>query len=188
MQLTLTFAALALATASSVSAFNIHFYNKCPFDIWAAVGKAPNGQPDNSVRFSAFVGANGGTADYGVDDHQIGIRAWGRTGCNGNGDNCQTGACNSVNGLCSDAGITSGVILSEYGYGNFGNYGGDRIAWDLSRVDANVNIPTGIFATDGQSVYCADNGCDGSQAYNSPTDYAADRNSALGTSFTHQFC
>ena len=64
-----------------------------------------------------------------------GIRAWGRTGCDASGANCQTGACNG--GLvCTDAGITSGVILSEYGFGDFGQYGGQRTAWDLSHVDA----------------------------------------------------
>lgn len=39
--------------------------------------------------------------------------------------------------VCNDAGITSGVILSEYGYADFGaQYGGERISWDLSHVDA----------------------------------------------------
>ncbi|CAD6886642.1 unnamed protein product [Tilletia controversa] len=186
MQATLTFTALALALASSASAFNIHFQNNCGYTIWPAVGKAPNGQPDGSVSFGARLDP-GQSADYGVDDHQIGIRAWGRTGCDGNGGNCQTGACNG--GLyCSDAGITSGVILSEYGYGNFGQFGGERIAWDLSRVDGNVNIPTTLSATDGQSVYCGDNNCPADQAYSYAQDYAADRNSGLGTSFTHKFC
>ena len=64
-----------------------------------------------------------------------GIRAWGRTGCDGSGANCQTGACNG--GLvCNDAGITSDVILSEYGFGDFGQFGGQRTSWDLSYVDA----------------------------------------------------
>ncbi|KAE8223379.1 hypothetical protein CF326_g8204 [Tilletia indica] len=186
MQATLTITALALSLASSAVAFNIHFQNNCGYTVWPAVGKAPNGQPDGSVNFGARLDP-GGSADFGVDDHQIGIRAWGRTGCDGNGANCQTGACNG--GLyCSDAGITSGVILSEYGYGNFGNFGGERIAWDLSRVDGNVNIPTTLSATDGQRVYCGDNNCPADQAYSYATDYAADRNSGLGTSFTHQFC
>ena len=64
-----------------------------------------------------------------------GIRAWGRTGCDGSGANCQTGACNG--GLvCNDGGITSGVILSEYGYADFGQFGGQRTSWDLSHVSA----------------------------------------------------
>ncbi|KAK0558761.1 hypothetical protein OC844_004903 [Tilletia horrida] len=154
--------------------------------VWAAVGKAPNGQPDPSVAFGARLDP-GQPADFGVDNYQLGIRAWGRTGCDDSGSNCATGA--NQGGLTpTDGGITSGVILSEYGYGDFGQYGGQRTAWDLSRVNANVNIPTTLSATDGQSVYCGDNNCPDNQAYSYPTDYAADRNSALGTSFTHQFC
>ena len=38
--------------------------------------------------------------------------------------------------MCNDAGITSDVILSEYGFGDFGQFGGQRTAWDLSHVDA----------------------------------------------------
>ncbi|CEH14038.1 THAUMATIN FAMILY PROTEIN-RELATED [Ceraceosorus bombacis] len=70
----------------------------------------------------------GTSNSWNIDDHQTGIRAWGRTGCDANGANCQTGACNGDT-LCNDAGITSGVILSEYGYGS-----GDLIYWNLSRA------------------------------------------------------
>ena len=149
-----------------------------------------------------------------------GIRAWGRTGCDASGANCQTGACNG--GLvCNDAGITSDVILSEYGFGDFGQFGGQRTAWDLSHVDAckcrvsspalgilpvcgrrstdvadvrgmlcfaAINIDTQLSSSDGQSVLCRASNCPADQAYNSPTDFAADRNSPLGQTFTHTFC
>ena len=75
----LPLAALA-SLAATVSAYDIHFQNNCPYTVWAAVGKASYGQPDNSVAFGKQLD-NGQTADFGVDDSQLGIRAWGRTGC-----------------------------------------------------------------------------------------------------------
>ncbi|PIL25248.1 hypothetical protein GSI_13137 [Ganoderma sinense ZZ0214-1] len=182
-----TVALLALVgCAASASAFTINFVNKCGFTVWPAVGKAPYGQPDPSVAFGTTLNP-GQSASFGVDDQAIGIRAWGRTGCNASGANCQTGACNG--GLvCTDAGITSGVILSEYGYGDFGQYGGQRTAWDLSHVDASINIDTQLSSSDGQSVLCRASNCPADQAYDSSTDYAADRNSPLGQTFTHTFC
>jgi hypothetical protein len=74
--------AVLASLAASASAYDIHFQNNCPYTVWAAVGKAPNGQPDNSVAFGRQLN-NGDQADFGVDDSQLGIRAWGRTGCDG---------------------------------------------------------------------------------------------------------
>lgn len=62
--------------------YTIHFQNSCSYKIWAAVGKAPNGQPDPSVSFGQGLEPGEGT-DFGVADNQLGIRAWGRTGCDG---------------------------------------------------------------------------------------------------------
>lgn len=91
--------------------------------------------------------------------------------------------------MCTDAGITSGVILSEYGYADFGaQYGGERTSWDLSIVDSSINIPTTLSASDGQTVTCTASSCPDDQAYTYSTDYAADRNSALGITYTHKFC
>ncbi|PBK63092.1 Osmotin thaumatin-like protein [Armillaria solidipes] len=175
-----------VALASSASAFTITFKNNCGYTVWPAVGKAPNGVPDTSVSFGTTLGP-GASASFGVDDHALGIRAWGRTGCNSNGANCATGGCNG--GLvCTDAGITSGVILSEYGYANFGQYGGDRTSWDLSRVSSSININTRLSSSDGTSVTCTQSSCPDDQAYSYATDYAADRNSALGQTYTHTFC
>jgi hypothetical protein len=43
-----------------------------PTAVWAAVGQAPNGQPNpNGVKFGAALGANGGRASVGVDDHAL---------------------------------------------------------------------------------------------------------------------
>ncbi|EIW82854.1 Osmotin thaumatin-like protein [Coniophora puteana RWD-64-598 SS2] len=177
---------LAAALAAPAAAFTIDFQNNCGYTVWPAVGKAPYGSPDPSVAFGTTLGP-GGSASFNVADSEIGIRAWGRTGCDSNGANCATGACNG--GLvCTDAGITSGVILSEYGYANFGQYGGDRISWDLSIVDSSINLNTRLSTSDGQTVYCANGNCPDDQAYTSSTDYAADRNSPLGTTFTHTFC
>ncbi|KAM5544243.1 hypothetical protein V8D89_001903 [Ganoderma adspersum] len=180
-------ALLAVAgCAASSSAFTINFVNKCKFTVWPAVGKAPNGQPDRSVSFGKRLDP-GQSASFGVDDHALGIRAWGRTGCDASGANCKTGACNG--GLvCTDAGITSRVLLSEYGFGDFGQWGGQRTAWDLSRVDASVNIDTQVTSSDGQTVVCRASNCAANQAYNNPTDFAADRNSPLGQTFQHIFC
>ncbi|KAF8305107.1 Osmotin, thaumatin-like protein [Clavulina sp. PMI_390] len=184
--------ALAVAAASSANAFTITFYNNCPYTVWPAIGKAPNGVPDTSVAYGTSIGEYG-SASFGISDTEIGIRAWGRTGCNSSGANCATGGCNG--GLvCTDAGITSGVILSEYGYANFGaDYGGERISWDLSHVDASINMPTLVTASDGAAqamclVAPYGDCCPDDQAYSYATDYAADRNSALGTTFTHVFC
>ncbi|KAI1787935.1 Osmotin thaumatin-like protein [Ganoderma leucocontextum] len=172
--------------AASASAFTIKFHNKCKFTVWPAVGKASNGHPDRSVSFGHKL-KRGQTVSFKVGDHELGIRAWGRTGCNSKGANCKTGACKG--GLvCTDAGITSRVLLSEYGFGDFGSYGGKRTAWDLSRVDASINIDTALSSSDGQAVTCRKKNCPTKQAYKHPTDYAADRNSALGKTFTHTFC
>jgi hypothetical protein len=90
--------------------------------------------------------------------------------------------------MCEDAGITSGVIVSEYGYGNFGQYGGERISYDLSHVDLVINLATKLTASDGTSLACTQGSCGAAQAYDTSTDYAADRNSPLGATFTHTFC
>jgi len=65
---------------------------------------------------------------------------------------------------------------------------GQRTAWDLSRVDASINIDTRLSSSDGQSVTCRGSNCPDDQAYSWPEDYAADRNSPLGQTFTHTFC
>ena len=114
---------LTIPTFNLTTAYTIKFVNKCSYTVWPAIGAAPNGQPSNSIKFGDRLNP-GQSISHGIDDHAIGIRAWGRTGCNSNGANCQTGACNG--GLvCSDAGITSHAILSEYGYGSY-----DREYWD----------------------------------------------------------
>ncbi|VDC07199.1 unnamed protein product [Peniophora sp. CBMAI 1063] len=184
----LKFTVLALAfSAGSASAITIKFVNHCTYTVWPAVGAAPNGKPNPAIAYGAKL-APGGTSSYGVSDTAIGIRSWGRTGCDSNGANCATGHCNG--GLkCTDGGITSGVILGEYGYGNFGSCcGGERTSWDLSIVSASLNIPTKLASSDGQSVQCTKAPCDASQVYTYATDYAADRNSALGQTYTHTFC
>ncbi|VDC01700.1 unnamed protein product [Peniophora sp. CBMAI 1063] len=183
--------ALPLAAAISAQAITIKFVNQCDYTIWASVGSAPWGSPDPSIAYGKELHANGGSDSYTVSDTAVGVRAWGRTGCDSTGSNCKTGAC--VGGLvCTDGGINSGVVLSEYGYADFGaNYGGERTSWDLSRVDLDINIPTRLVVSDGQEVFCksdSDSGCPASEAYSTSTDYAADRNSPLGQTYTHYFC
>ncbi|KAF8904304.1 thaumatin family-domain-containing protein [Mucidula mucida] len=180
-----TFAILA-ALVASASAFTINFQNSCSYTVWAAIGKASNGQVDPSLSYGVAL-APGASKSYNIDDNALGVRAWGRTGCNSSGANCATGACNG--GLvCNDAGITSHAILSEYGYADFGQWGGKRTAWDLSYVDGTINIPTTLTSSDGQSVKCTPSSCPDDQAYRYDTDYAADRNSPLGATYTHKFC
>ncbi|VDB95630.1 unnamed protein product [Peniophora sp. CBMAI 1063] len=180
-------AILALAlTAGSASAITLKFVNHCSYTVWPAVGHAPYGSPNTDIAWGTKLTA-GASASFGVADSAIGIRSWGRTGCDANGANCATGRCNG--GLtCTDAGITSGVILGEYGFGDFGQYGGQRTSWDLSIVSASLNIPTRLSVSDGQSVQCLGTPCDASQVYTYTDDYAADRNSALGQTYTTTFC
>jgi hypothetical protein len=91
--------------------------------------------------------------------------------------------------VCNDAGITSGVIVSEYGYGNFGaQFGGERTSWDLSRVGLKINLDTKLSSSDGQSVQCTKAHCPSDQAYEVTKDFKADRNSPLGKTYTHTFC
>ena len=126
MTYTSSFSASALVLISligSSTAYNINFVNRCTYTVWPAIGAAPNGQPNQSIKFGDRLNP-GQSVSHGIDDHAIGVRGWGRTGCDNNGANCQTGACNG--GLvCNDAGITSHAILSEYGYGS-----NNRIYWD----------------------------------------------------------
>ncbi|EGG00162.1 thaumatin-like protein [Melampsora larici-populina 98AG31] len=185
MMMTVASSILHLVTfaylAATISAYTIHFQNSCSYTVWAAVGKAPNGQPDTSVSFGQQL-SSGQSADFGVADNQLGIRAWGRTGCDGSGANCQTGACNG--GLvCTDAGITSRALLSEYGIGTDG-----RIYWDLSYVGGQINIPTRLTGPDGQEVYCANGNCPNTQAFQNSEDFGAIRNSAQGGTYNHHFC
>ncbi|TFK99112.1 Osmotin thaumatin-like protein [Pterulicium gracile] len=181
------------ASALSASAYTIRFVNNCPYTVWPAVGKAPNGQPDNSVRFGARLDSRG-TTSFGVNDREIGIRAWGRTGCDGNGANCATGRCNGGI-VCNDSGITSNCILSEYGWGDNGpQWGGQRTFWNLSRAPVNngptlpLNIPTRLTGPDGQTVACTGSSCPRDQCFIADNDFGAVRNSALGGTFTHTFC
>jgi hypothetical protein len=91
--------------------------------------------------------------------------------------------------VCTDGGITAGVVLSEFGYADFGAaYGGVRTSWDLSIVSASININTKLASSDGQSVQCTTSSCPASQAYTYTDDYAADRNSPLSQTYTHTFC
>ncbi|PWN46186.1 Osmotin thaumatin-like protein [Ceraceosorus guamensis] len=181
-------AAVLLGASVPVKAFNLAFRNNCGFDVWPGVGKAPNGQVDGSVAYGVHL-APQGTANFGVDDHQIGIRSWARLGCDGNGDNCQSG--HSLGGLTpTDAGINAGVLYSEFGFGDFGAYGGQRISWDLSHVDASINVDTSIVASSGNpnSATCRQSNCPADQAYDVYNDYAADRNSDLGSNFQITYC
>ncbi|POW08682.1 hypothetical protein PSTT_07350 [Puccinia striiformis] len=107
--------------------------NNCGFTVWPAVGKAPNGQPDPLWHMAPDL-----TQGVRV------IRSWGRTGCDVGGGNCATGACNG--GLrCTDGGITSRVLLGEYGYQQFGNV----ISWDLleSMEESTLIHPSTTAAT-----------------------------------------
>ncbi|PWN88144.1 thaumatin-like protein [Acaromyces ingoldii] len=162
-------------------AFRIHFHNNCPYTIWPAVGKAPNGRPDNSVHFGTRLNSGAGVS-FDVADSERGIRAWGRTGCDVNGANCKTGACTGGQ-TCNDAGITSHALLSEYGAGNDG-----REYWNLSYVGGIINIPTRLTGPDGQSVLCLPGNCPPDQAFQGPEDFKAVRSSAAGGTYTHLFC
>ncbi|KAI5823772.1 Osmotin, thaumatin-like protein [Schizophyllum commune Tattone D] len=156
---------VALAASMSASAYTITFKNQCNYAVWPAVGKAPQGQVDNSVRFGAKLNP-GENISWNIDGHQLGIRGWGRTGCDANGANCAT------------------VRL----YGDNGQWGGERTYWNLSFVGGSVNIPARLSATDGQSVTCTSNSCPTDQAYHQDGDDAAVRNSPISASFTHTFC
>ncbi|VDB95631.1 unnamed protein product [Peniophora sp. CBMAI 1063] len=181
-----TFLALALA-AGSASAMTLSFVNHCSYTVWPAVGHAPNGQVMTDIAWGARLNP-GASASFGVADTAIGVRSWGRTGCDANGANCATGRCNG--GLtCTDAGITAAVLYGEYGWGDFGSCcGGVRTAWDLSLVGGSLNIPTRLTASDGQSVQCLGAPCDSNQVYTYTGDNAADRNSNLGLTYTTTFC
>ncbi|KIY62439.1 Osmotin thaumatin-like protein [Cylindrobasidium torrendii FP15055 ss-10] len=180
------FTAIILALAACVNAFTIVFENKCSYTVWPAVGKAPEGVPDRSVAWGARVDP-GKSASFGVDDYALGIRAWGRTGCDANGANCATGAC--VGGLvCTDAGLQNNAIVSEYGYGDYGQWGGKRCSWNLSHVNLAINLNTKLSSSDGQSVLCRAGNCPVDQAFDVTDRYSAVRNSALGQTYTHTFC
>lgn len=180
--LTLVSMVAFLASAPYLAkAYEIAFYNNCPYTVWPAVGDAPNGQPNQSIKYGTVLGPQG-RASYGVSDTAIGVRAWGRTGCDSNGANCQTGACNG--GLtCTDAGITAKALFSEYGYGS-----NNREYWDLSFVGGTVNIPAKLQGPDGQVVECLNDNCPTNQAFHTSGDYGAIRNSAPGGTYTHTFC
>ncbi|KAH9440197.1 hypothetical protein MJO29_016009 [Puccinia striiformis f. sp. tritici] len=164
-----------------VEGYTLHFKNNCNFPVWPAVGKAPNGHPDPSISYGKKLNPTG-EGHFEVNDREIGIRSWARTGCDANGANCATGACRG--GLrCNDGGITSRVLLGEYGYQSYGNV----ISWDLSRVDGSVNIDTSI-TNDGNVKTCRKNNCPTQQAFAQPNDFQALTTSPVGSTFRITFC
>ncbi|KAH8928539.1 Osmotin thaumatin-like protein [Atractiella rhizophila] len=173
--------------AAQASAITITFTNRCSYTIWPALGRAPWGAVDPSVAWGDVL-PSGQTKSVSVDSNLTGIRAWGRTGCDGSGANCATGRCNG--GLvCNDAGITAAALFAEEGYADFGQWGGLRTSWDLSYVGGSINIPIRLSAADGQSVTCVPGNCPKNQAWQTNDDGGvADRNSALGTGLTVTFC
>ncbi|TRM65811.1 thaumatin [Schizophyllum amplum] len=178
-------AALA-ASIASASAYTVTFKNQCSYAVWPAMGKAPNGAVDPSFAYGAKLNP-GESITWGVDNYALGIRGWGRTGCDANGANCATGACNGGM-VCNDAGITAHALYSEYGYGDAGQWGGQRTYWDLSFVGGNVNIPGRLSSTDGASTTCTSNSCPTDQAYHIDSDHAAMRSSSISDNLTHTFC
>ncbi|KAF9016312.1 hypothetical protein BDZ89DRAFT_1141563 [Hymenopellis radicata] len=54
--------------------------------IWAAIGKARNGQVDPSLSYGVALEPVA-SKTYEIEDYDRGIRAWG-TGCNSGGANC----------------------------------------------------------------------------------------------------
>jgi hypothetical protein len=92
--------------------------------------------------------------------------------------------------VCDDGGITSGVLVSEYGWADFGaQWGGVRTSWDLSRVGLSINLDTRLVCSDGQTLQCTAAFCPDTQAYDTTNDGPkADRNSPLGKTYTHTFC
>ena len=70
MKFTISAAASLLAFTSSALAFTINFVNNCPYTVWPAVEKAPNGFPDTSVSFGTTLGS-GASASFGVDDYAL---------------------------------------------------------------------------------------------------------------------
>ena len=80
---------VALSASMSASAYTITFKNQCSYGeyrlscvsmrqpanlhcvaVWPAVGKAPNGQVDNSVRFGAKLNP-GQSVSWNIDGHQL---------------------------------------------------------------------------------------------------------------------
>jgi len=166
---------------AGLDGFTLHFKNNCNFAVWPAVGKAPNGQPDTSVAYGTKLNPRD-ESSFRVNDREIGIRSWGRTGCDTNGDNCATGRCRG--GLvCNDGGITSRVLLGEYGYQAQGNV----ISWDLSRVEGSINIDTSI-NNGGNVKTCRTSSCPSNQAFLKPDDFQAITTSPVGSTFTITFC
>ncbi|KAA1073910.1 hypothetical protein PGTUg99_022206 [Puccinia graminis f. sp. tritici] len=137
-----------------VNGYTLHFKNNCKFPVWPAVGKAPNGQPDPSVSYGTKLNP-GGESQFGVNDREIGT--------------CRGGL------RCNDGGITSRVLLGEYGYQSFGNV----ISWDLSRVDGSINIDTSI-NNGGNAKTCRKNNCPSNQAFAKPNDFQAITTSPTG--------
>lgn len=150
--------------------------------VWPAIGAAPNGKPQSSPQYAATLGQGRTSQAFQVSDQQLGVRAWGRWGCDGSGANCKIGACNG--GLnCNDAGITADTIFAELGPGSDG-----RIYWDLSYAQSTRNFPISIVSPDGQTETCDYASCSPNECFNDPNDSAAIRNSAAGGGYTITLC
>jgi len=115
---------------------SIEFTNRCPHDIWIAPLTNNQGPslPEGIVRL-----ANGGVRAYSIPDAGWGGRFWPKTGCDGNGQNCEMGQsvppCNA--GGCDPPAETK----VEFHFPPAGN--SDDVWYDVSLVDG-YSLPAEI--------------------------------------------
>lgn len=138
---------LASVGFSRVGARNFHFYNNCPFPVWAGALNNPGFQlPSNG----GWRMDHGASKDVGLQDDWQG-RFWGRTSCDGSG-HCETGDCgNRIE--CAGAGGVPPATLAEFTLA--GHAGLDF--YDVSLVDG-YNLPLLVTPRGGQGA-CKSTGC-----------------------------
>jgi len=190
MKFTLAAAATAVLAASGASAYTINVVNNCPYAIWPAASQHNfAGASDFPTLAAQYTGAGplqrGQSFAIQAPAHWLGGRVWIRTGCNSDGSSCAIGNC-AGGRLCTDYNWTDKLTVAEFGFGDYGAFGGLRTSYDISRVQG-FNVGMKLDGTGG-SLNCPNSGCPRDQAYLETNDNQAVRNSGINDNFTLTIC
>lgn len=90
--------------------------NKCPFTIWVGIqsNEGSKSQPNWKLPHNGgWILPSGQSSDIYVPSDLMGGRIWGRTGCDSNGQNCETGDCGALE--CNGRQGVNPQTLAEFG-------------------------------------------------------------------------
>jgi hypothetical protein len=139
-----------LAVVGSLQARTINIRNNCPYNVWIQTLNTQGAVlPDGIVNLG-----QGASHVYYIPDGIWGGRLWPKTGCDGSGNNCETGQSMAP---CGPTGCDPPAETKmEFFFPDF-NVGGDTW-YDISLVDG-YSLPTRISPTSGVGGACVQTDC-----------------------------